>query len=226
MKKLMKSELFKALLGLIGLALIIAAILGVRRAVYYMTFRSELDLPESAEYTVNIYGPLDGVISLSGEDALDIIGAARELSFAGPINRDIYQGSVNDYDVTISGQSGYAKITLFELDNPVLWTPERDVKLGNTGPLLDAVEAAYSYATDIELPAEPYSELSTECEWFTLRDASASMLEGAGLQRVSARRRGLSCSLSRKRSSRASRSTGSSTRTQAAPREKSYSASA
>ena len=35
MKKLMKSELFKALLGLIGLALVIAAILGVRRAVYY-----------------------------------------------------------------------------------------------------------------------------------------------------------------------------------------------
>ena len=178
MKKLMKSELFKALLGLIGLALIIAAILGVRRAVYYMTFRSELDLPESAEYTVNIYGPLDGMISLSGEDALDIVDAARELSFAGPINRDIYQGSVNDYDVTISGQSGYAKITLFELDNPVLWTPERDVKLGNTGPLLDAVEAACSYATDIELPAEPYSELSAECEYFTLRDASASMLEG------------------------------------------------
>ena len=178
MKKLMKSELFKALLGLIGLALIIAAILGVRRAVYYMTFRSELDLPEGTEYTVNIIGPSDGMISLSGEDALDIIGAARELSFAGPINRDIYQGSDNDYDVTISGQSGYAKITLFELDNPVLWTPERDVKLGNTGPLLDAVEAAYSYATDIELPAEPYSELSAECEWFTLRDASASMLEG------------------------------------------------
>lgn len=178
MKKLMKSELFKALLGLIGLALIIAAILGVRRAVYYMTFRSELDLPEGTEYTVNIIGPSDGMISLSGEDALDIIGAARELSFAGPINRDIYQGSVNDYYVTISGQSGYARITLFELDNPVLWTPERDVKLGNTGPLLDAVEAAYSYATDIELPAEPYSELSAECEWFTLRDASASMLEG------------------------------------------------
>ena len=73
MKKLMKSELFKALLGLIGLALVIAAILGVRRAVYYMTFRSALDLLEGTEYTVNIIGPSDGVISLSGQDALDII---------------------------------------------------------------------------------------------------------------------------------------------------------
>ena len=142
MKKLMKSELFKALLGLIGVALIIAAILGVRRAVYYMTFRSELDLPEGTEYTVNIIGPSDGMISLSGEDALDIIDAARELSFAGPTNRDIYQGSDNDYDIHINSMSGLITITLFELDTPVLFSPERDVKLGNTGPLLDAVETA------------------------------------------------------------------------------------
>ncbi len=177
MKKLMKSELFKALLGLIGLALIIAAIFGVRRAVYYMTFRSELALPEGEQYTVNISGPLDVDISLSGDAAQDIVDAARELSFAGPSNRGTYQGSDNDYDVTISGP-GYARITLFELDNPVLWTSERDVKLGNTGPLLDAVKAACSYATDVELPAEPYSEFAAECEYFTLCDASASMLEG------------------------------------------------
>ena len=178
MKKLMKSELFKALLGLIGVALIIAAILGVRRAVYYMTFRSELDLPEGAEYTVNIIGPSDGMISLSGEDALDIIDAARELSFAGPTNRDVYQGSDNDYDIHINSMSGPITITLFELDTPVLFSPERDVKLGNTGPLLDTVEAVWADATDIELPAEPYSEFAAECEWFTLRDASAPMLDG------------------------------------------------
>ena len=178
MKKLMKSELFKALLGLIGLALIIAAILGVRRAVYYMTFRSELALPESEQYTVNISGPLDVDISLSGDAAQDIVDAARELSFAGPINRDIYQGSDNDYDIHINSMSGLITITLFELDIPVLFSPERDVKLGNTGPLRDAVEAVWADATDIELPAEPYSEFAAECERFTLRDASASMLEG------------------------------------------------
>lgn len=176
MKRLMKSELFKALLGLIGLALIIAAIFGIRRAVYYMTFRSELSLPEGGQYTVDIYGPLDVDISLSGDAAQDIVDAARELSFAGPSDAKTYQGSDNDYDVTISG-SGYAKITLFELDTPMLWS-RRDVKLGNTGPLLDAVKAAYSYAMDVELPAEPYSEFAAECEYFTLRDASASMLEG------------------------------------------------
>ena len=178
MKRLMKSELFKALLGLIGLALIIAAVFGIRRAVYYMTFRSELSLPEGGQYTVNIYGPLDVDISLSGNAAQDIVDAARELSFAGPSDAKTYQGSDNDYDVTISGSSGYARITLFELCDPVLWTSERDVRLGNTGPLLDAVKAAYSYAMDVELPAEPYSEFAAECEYFTLRDASAAMLEG------------------------------------------------